>query len=265
MKTIYNNYNFQEAHAFNQKIISSEISGLVHNCKIIKSNIKDIYYCETIWGYSYPTTENHNFKNFDLWEEWSHNCQLKNIIAEIIKIPPFLPFNELDTSIFDELHLVSKTCALKVTQNDFLNQINQKTRYIIKKSDENLICRKAVISDSSDIYNLYFQSMKNLKAEKKYFLSLKTFDFLCENKNSTIYLAFLDKQLIGFVCFLFDKEISHYHLSASNQLGREYNANYLLLFKAINESINKGMKMVHFGGGLTNLENDNLFKFKKIL
>ena len=262
MKTIYNNYDFQEAHVFDQKIITSEIKGLDHNSKIIKSKIRDLNYCETIWGYSYPTN-NSNLEISYLWKKWSQYCQVNNIIAEIIKIPPFIPLKALDTSIFDELHIVSRTCALKLKEHDFLSQINQKTRYIIRNSDKKLFCRKAEISDSLDIYNLYLESMNNLNAEKKYFLGLKTFDFLCDNKNSKIYLAFLDKHLIGFVCFLFDQKISHYHLSASNQLGRKYNANYLLLFKAINESINKGMQMVHFGGGLTNLDNDKLFKFKK--
>ena len=262
MKTIYNNHNFQKAHAFDEKIITSEIKGLEHNSKIIKSNIKGLYYCETVWGYSFPTN-NSNLEISYLWKKWNQHCQGKNIIAEIIKIPPFITFEALDTTIFDELHIVSRTCALQLNEDDFFSQISQKTRNIIRNSDKKLFCRKAEMSDSLEIYNLYSKSMSNFNAEKKYFLGLKTFDYLCNDKNSIIYLAFLDEQLIGFVCFLFDQKISHYHLSASNQLGRKYNANYLLLFKAINESINKGIQMVHFGGGLTNLDNDNLFKFKK--
>ena len=46
MKTIYNNYDFQESHVFDKKIITSEIKGLDHNSKIIKSKIRDLNYCK---------------------------------------------------------------------------------------------------------------------------------------------------------------------------------------------------------------------------
>jgi len=261
MNFIYNNICFQKAHSLDDTIIQSNIQNLIHSSKLIKSNIKDLYYSETIWGYSYPNI-NSQFGVKDIWNKWSDFCKNKNIVAEIIKIPPFLPYEKFDTSIFDEIHLVSRTCALELKNQDFLGEINQKTRYIIKKSEKNIFCRRASLSDANDIYKMYFESMQKLKANKKYYLGLNTFEFLCQNKNSEIYLAYFGDLLIGFVCFLFDKEISHYHLSATNEIGRKYNANYLLLYKAINKSIKTGKKLVHFGGGVTNLENDPLFKFK---
>jgi len=110
---------------------------------------------------------------------------------------------------------------------------------------------------------LYEERMKNIKAKKKYFLDLGTFDYLCNQQNSSIYLAYKGDLLVGFVCFLFDNEISHYHLSACNQIGRNFNANYLLLYLALKESFERGIKLVHYGGGLTNSVDDPLFNFKK--
>ena len=40
-------------------------------------------------------------------------------------------------------------------------------------------------------------------------------------------------------------------------------ANYLLLYLALKESFERGIKLVHYGGGLTNSVDDPLFKFKK--
>ena len=104
--------------------------------------------------------------------------------------------------------------------------------------------------------------MINLKAEKRFFLSIETFKFLIAHKQSKVYLSFFDKKLTGFVCFLFDMETSHYHLSATNDVGKKYNSNYLLLSIAIKESIKRGIKLIHFVGGLTNKKEDSLFKFK---
>lgn len=262
MKSIYDNYIFQKSHSYNHDLISSNIDGLIHTSKIIKSNIKDIYYCETPWGYSYPYFKS-QLNKMELWKEWSKYCLKNNIIAEIIKIPPFFDFSNLDTSIFDEVHLISRTCAFKFIEADFYKEFKKKTRYIIKKAESNLIYRKAEISDSIHIFNLYEERMKNIKAKKKYFLDLGTFDYLCNQQNSSIYLAYKGDLFVGFVCFLFDNEISHYHLSACNQIGRNFNANYLLLYLALKESFERGIKLVHYGGGLTNSVDDPLFKFKK--
>ena len=200
MKSIYNNNIFQKSHSYDHDLISSNIDGLIHTSKIIKSNIKDIYYCETPWGYSYPYFKS-QLNKMELWKEWSKYCLKNNIIAEIIKIPPFFDFSNLDTSIFDEVHLISRTCALKLIGADFYNEFKKKTRNIIKKAESNLIYRKAEISDSIHIFNLYEERMKNIKANKKYFLDLGTFDYLCNQQNSSTYLAYKDDLFAGFVCF----------------------------------------------------------------
>ena len=82
MKSIYDNYIFQKSHSYNHDLISSNIDGLIHTSKIIKSNIKDIYYCETPWGYSYPYFKS-QLNKIELWKEWSKYCLKNNIIAEI--------------------------------------------------------------------------------------------------------------------------------------------------------------------------------------
>ena len=261
MKSIYNNYIFQELHCSNGNLISNKIDNLIHCSKLINSPIRKIYYLETPWGYSFPTTNSE--KDFvDLWRKWSNYCLNNNIVAEIIKIPPFFPIENFDISIFQELHIVSKTCGLEIKDNDFLKFFKKKTRYIIKKADNTLICRKANDKDAYEVYQFYLKSMRNLNADKRFFLDFKTFEFLIRDDNITIHLAYFEGNLIGFVCFMFDSDISHYHLSATNDIGRKLNANYLLLYKAIYESVQRGNSLIHFGGGLTNNDNDPLYKFK---
>ena len=98
------------------------------------------------------------------------------------------------------------------------NQVffNKKTRYIINKAARELIYRKANKSDLKLIHDLYISSMVNLNADKRFYLDLKAFKFLLEEAKSTFHLAFYEEQLVGFVCFLFDEKISHYHISANN-------------------------------------------------
>tara|TARA_B100000886_G_scaffold296523_1_gene223769 strand:+ start:22862 stop:23764 length:903 start_codon:yes stop_codon:yes gene_type:complete len=261
MESIYNNLNFQELHCSTGSFIKNKIDHLIHCSKLIDSPIRGLYYLETPWGYSFPTINAK--KNFsELWKDWSHYCFRQNIIAEIIKIPPFFPIENLDISIFQELHIVSKTCALKIKGKDFVQFFKKKTRYIIKKADKILTCRKANKQDSNEIYQLYKRSMQNLNADKRFLLDLKTFDFLMQDENITTHLAYFEGKLIGFVCIMFDLDISHYHLSATNDIGRKLNANYLLLNNAINESVQRGINLIHLGGGLTNKDDDPLFRFK---
>ena len=89
--------------------------------------------------------------------------------------------------------------------------------------------------------------MHNLNADRRFLLNLKTFDFLLQDKNITTHLAYFEGNLIGFVCFMFDSDISHYHLSATNEVGRKLNANYLLLYEAIYESVQKELILFILG------------------
>jgi hypothetical protein len=262
MNTFYNNYKFQEIHCTEGLFLKSCIESLNHSCRILSTNIDNISYSETCWGYSFPSFLN-DCKEINLWNKWSENCKQNNIVAELIKIPPFFDINTLKKNIFDELHKVSKTCALVI--NGDKNQLfyNKKTRYLINKASREITYRKANKADINLIHDLYLKSMFNLKAEKRFFLDLKAFQFLFEDLKSSFHLAFYEKKLIGFVCFIFDENISHYHISANNQEGRYFNANYLLLSKAIEESISLGMRLVHFGGGLSSKDDDPLFRFKK--
>ena len=204
MNTFYNNYNFQKLHSKKENILTSPYKNLNHSCKVIKSKIKGINYAETGWGYSYPY-ECQNQSLSLTWKKWSEYCKDLNIIAEIIKIPPFINFSSIDQSILTEQHIVSKTCALYLNESDYLKEFNKKTRYLIRKSENLLSIRKASMSDSKSISDLYDESMTKLNASDRFFLKKDTFDFLIDNRDSSIKLAFIDDSLIGFVCFLFDK------------------------------------------------------------
>lgn len=54
----------------------------------------------------------------------------------------------------------------------------------------------------------------------------------------------------------------HYHLAGSLKETLKFAPNNLLLWEAIKYAHEKGYKRMHFGGGLTNSMDDNLFRFK---
>ena len=147
-----------------------------------------------------------NSKLINDWQKWSDKCKKKNIVAELTKIPPFLDITKLNIKIFDELHKVSKTCALLIKSNENQVFFNKKTRYIINKAARELIYRKANKSDLKLIHDLYISSMVNLNADKRFYLDLKAFKFLLEEAKSTFHLAFYEEQLVGFVCFYLMKK-----------------------------------------------------------
>ena len=60
------------------------------------------------------------------------------------------------------------------------------------------------------------------------------------------------------LCF---KNIIHIHLSASNNTGKKMNCSYILR-DLIFQKYQLSGKIINFGGGTTNSENDNLYKFK---
>ncbi len=71
-----------------------------------------------------------------------------------------------------------------------------------------------------------------------------------------------EKPVAGAI-FMYEGEIGHYHLAGSSRESLPLYPNNFMIYKAIEELKNKGVKRFHLGGGFDRSPETTLYKFKK--
>jgi hypothetical protein len=111
--------------------------------------------------------------------------------------------------------------------------------------------------------DLYENRMDQVNASSFYHFSPAYYDVLSRGLNDRfdIAISWLEDKPVGASIFMADRKFAHYHLSATNELGRTNKAATFLINEAVNWARKRGCEYLHLGGGTKG--EDGLFAFKK--
>lgn len=235
----------------------------LHSFHIVKIENTNFYDLQSPYGYGGPisNSESNNFiKNAN--KSYSDWCAKNGIVVEFIRFHPVL-----ENWRYYESNTIKKqeTVWVDLTKNYFENY-EKRTKSAIKKFQKNEFITLEYISKESymNIFpKFYNNAMKNISAEDKYFFNDNYHVNLSNWENVYCIACKYLESLIGISLFMIEGKSSEYHLSASNELGRQMGANTLILHESFSYAKLKGCSRMHLGGG-TNLDLDNsLLLFKK--
>jgi len=122
--------------------------------------------------------------------------------------------------------------------------------------------RNAFSEDIALFHKLYEYRMDQLKARAFYHFPPNYYTALATGLGSRldVAIAWLKGEPVGAALFMSDRDLAHYHLSASNESGRTHKAATLILNGAATWARARGCQYLHLGGGTG--EADKLFAFK---
>ena len=135
-------------------------------------------------------------------------------------------------------------------------------RKLEKEGFEYLITNKK--QDLDEFIEMYYSTMSNVGANTFYYFQKELIQKLFKDLEEKIFLAKVHKVGVAYCYSLFfiSGGIATYYLSARNpEYGKIPATNYLLS-KTVEYLKEKQLKILNFGGGLTNDLNDSLFIFK---
>lgn len=117
--------------------------------------------------------------------------------------------------------------------------------------------------DLQNFRALYEARMTELDAGDYYHFPADYYRLLAEGLGSRLDLAiaWLDDSPVGAALFMVDNVMAHYHLSATNDLGRNNKATTLFINAAAERVRARGCERLHLGGGAHG--DDKLFAFKR--
>lgn len=226
---------------------------------------KEYFDIETAYGYGGPISNCFDSTFIEEFEiEFLNYCQKNNIVAEFIRFHPLLANENMFVKNIDIMYS-RNTVFLDLTKgiDKIWNEdIKSKNRNVIRKAKKNGVYIEE--SNNYEIFKeIYKKTMNKVDADDFYYFEDKYYEGLKENQNCVILNAKRGEKVIASAIFIGYGEYFHYHLSGSLKEELHYCPNNLLIWEAIKYAIYKGYKVMHFGGGLSNSSEDNLYKFKR--
>lgn len=228
-------------------------------------DLKNKYYdIETAYGYGGPITNCLDERFIDDFENcFIDYCKKNNIVAEFIRFHPLIKNENIFKNDIEILHnRVTVTLDLtKGIDKIWSEDIKSKNRNMIRKAERNgLFVEKSL--DFEVFKDIYRATMDKVDADSYYYFNDDYYNEIKENNDYILFNVKKENQVIAAAIFMGYGNYFHYHLAGSLKEYLKFAPNNLLLWEAIKYANEKGYKRMHFGGGLTDNLEDNLFKFK---
>jgi hypothetical protein len=217
-------------------------------------------------------TPDQGLELLDALREW---CCDNQVISAHVRLHPLLKQEEWFAGALGQdfhLHQAGPTIALDV------ERWNNETASIVtlnkgRRSDLSFARRhlrltwtsegRSRAEDLQHFQELYEHRMTELGAGDYYHFPPQYYESLAEGlgHHLDVALAWMDDTPVGAALFMIDRAMAHYHLSATNDLGRTNKATTLIINDAVGRARSQGCDRLHLGGGAHG--EDNLFAFKR--
>ncbi|WP_026882555.1 lipid II:glycine glycyltransferase FemX [Clostridium akagii] len=233
--------------------------------EVLGYNLDGRYYdIETAYGYGGPITncvEENFIKDFE--KCFKDYCKKSNIVAEFIRFHPLIKNENIFSKNIEVLHnrITVWLDLTKGIEKIWNEDIKSKNRNMIRKAEKNGLS----VEESNDFEtfkNIYGTTMDKVDANNYYYFNDNYYDKIEKSNNYILLNVKKENEVIASAIFIEYGDYFHYHLAGSLKEYLKFAPNNLLLWEAIKYAQAKGYKKMHFGGGLTDNIDDNLFKFK---
>ena len=223
------------------------------------------YDIETAYGYGGPVikTEDYNFERAFETAFLKH-CQQENIIAEFIRFHPLIENERIFKEKIEVLHnRITVWINLEKSVDEiWMYDVSTQNRNTIRKCMKNGL-EVEVSEDYDEFLEIYNQTMNKVGAKNFYYFDKKYYDEIRNNSCCVLLRVRKSSETLAAAIFMKYGDYFHYHLSGSRQEYLQLAPNNILLWEAIKYAKEKGCKRMFLGGGLSDSQEDTLFRFKK--
>lgn len=240
----------------------------------IPIKIEDTTYYDIItpYGYGGPTIEYCNGNKSMLLKEYEQAfkkyCKDNRIVSEFIRFHPILnnaeDFKEIYKTIFMRKTLgTNLEMSENPMQEEFSKSCRKTIRQVLKKGISFNIIED--VKDFSEFKRIYYSNMDRKKADEYYYFDDNYFEKMNRYFHSHLIQvqAIYNNKVIAEGLYFVYNNIIHAHLSGTDSEYLYLSPAYILKYATVIWGKEKGYKLIHYGGGTTNLEDDPLYVFKK--
>lgn|SRR5699024_5023228 len=256
--------------------IKSKNGHITHSAikREIQTKIGGEKYYDLITPYGYGGPIIHDYSNKQqLIKEFNEcfgiYCNNNNIVSEFVRFHPVFQNYQEMKDVYDVTYMRQTVGTdFKKFEDTFQNEFSRTARTKVRKrlrDDRFSFHIDRGFENVEDFVDIYNQTMDRHNAShfyyfnKEYFYALK--DKLQKNV-LTISVKFED-EIIAMGLYFLSGNVIHDHLNGTNPDFLEYSPAYLLKYASMKWGVENGYSLIHYGGGVSNTEDDPVLHFKK--
>jgi hypothetical protein len=203
--------------------------------------------------------------------EFTNYCIDQRFASEFTSLHPLLGNHKIlertrIVSVNKEKEIVY--VDLRLSEKDIWNEYSRGQKSNINKAIRNGVTVKRLEPNSHNLkkFNeLYYETMKRNGATLKWFFPDQYFQNCCEllgSERTSLFVAYVEDQPAAMYLLMHDFNTVYYHFAGTDSNYFVYRPNNLLMHHVSIWAKNSGYLYYHLGGGVSALQDDNLFGFK---
>lgn len=188
------------------------------------------------------------------------------IVSQFVRFYPVyhndVPYAQMTDS---KVRYLRDTIYMDTTNKEnIMANMDSKNRNMVRKAVKNnvTICHDKG-EHLDEFIRIYEATMAHDHAARYYYFEREYYEYLIEHMkdHTEFFYSVCEGKYIGAAIFFYNQEYMHYHLSGMDAEYRFTAATNLLLYEAAVWACEKGIRLLHLGGGME--AEDSLFGFKK--
>ncbi|GAB3064058.1 GNAT family N-acetyltransferase [Salinicoccus sesuvii] len=196
-------------------------------------------------------------------------CEANRIVSEFVRFHPLFQNQEAFKDIYDVKYL-RQTVGTDLRrfdntfQSEFSTTARRRIRNLIKEEKYSCVLAKG-FDDIEDFISIYKETMDRRHAtdfyyfNRNYFYELKR-RFRSQLVTTTVYYQ---GEIIAMGLYFLSGKVVHDHLNGTKAEYLHLSPAYLLKYTMMNWASKNGFDVIHYGGGVSNAQDDSVLKFKK--
>lgn len=252
-------------------------NGIISNQFIkrgIDIKIDNIQYFDIVtpYGYGGPIIEKITGNKEKLLEkyeqEFSKYAKENNIVSEFVRFHPIVKNYENFEKIYNATYM-RKTLATNIenyedpVQSEFSKSCRKTIRQVLKSG----VTYKVIENPDNleDFKRVYYLNMERKNADEYYFFDDEYFNLILKYFKNNIILveSIYEEKVIAAGLYFIYNNIIHVHLSGTDTEYLHLSPAYILKYATAIWAKENNYRLIHYGGGLSNSEEDSLYVFKR--
>lgn len=232
---------------------------------------KQYYDIITPYGYGGPIVLSTDGNKDELLREYDlafqEYCIEQDIVSEFVRFHPIYN-NAMDFQHIYNVEKIRNTIGTNLCLKDpIAEEFGKSCRKNIRRALNAGISYKITENpDNIDTFiDIYYNTMTRDNAAEFYYFSRSYFNTmiaLLREKMILVEAIYENRVIAANICFVYDKNI-HIHLSGTLSEYLRLSPAYILRYAVAIWGKENGLYMIHHGGGVSNSEDDSLYRFKK--
>lgn len=200
--------------------------------------------------------------------EFTKYCKKNRVVSEFIRFHPILE-NANDFKNMYDVSYIRNTVGTNLADFDdpFQSEFSKSCRKSVRRGLKAGVTYRIIESpnDIKDFKKIYYSTMDRNEASDYYYFEDNYFEECLDKFKDHVILveAVYEGKVIAAGFYFVYRDIIHAHISGTLTDYLYLSPAYIIKYATVMWGKSKNLSLIHYGGGISNSDDDPLYKFKR--